>query len=117
MKINKPIFVIFVFSCLIGGCFAKQESDEGKGHNFSNVGVIKSVTIDNEVKQEKPIGIDRYNGPQDIICRSGGTTTYEHNNVILYRNIYSDTRNIDVYEQDTQEKVIVSGDCNIRPHK
>jgi len=72
---------------------------------------------DNAIKYQKEIDIARDNGPQDIICRTGDVITYEHKNIILYRGINDTTLRIDVYEQDTEEKIIVSGDCNIRPHK
>ncbi len=71
----------------------------------------------NVIKYEKEIDISRDNGPQDIVCRTGDNITYEHKNIILYRGIDYKSLRIDVYEQDTKEKIIVSGDCNIRPHK
>jgi PBP1b-binding outer membrane lipoprotein LpoB len=102
----KKLLCFLAVPFLLTGCLDELKTSEAS-----------QVSTANTIKYQKEIDIARDNGPQDIVCSSGGVVTYKHENVILYRSIYSDTRNIDVYEQDTTEKVVVSGDCTIRPHK
>lgn len=102
----KKLLCFLIVPFLLTGCLDELKPSKSEQSSTANM-----------IKYQKEIDIYRDNGPQDIICSSGGIVTYKHENVILYRGIDYQTLRIDVYEQDTQEKIIVSGDCNIRPHK
>lgn len=102
----KKLLSLLVIPFFLTGCLDEFKTTQSEKTSNANV-----------IKYQKEIDTYRDNGPQDIICRTGDNITYEHKNIILYRGIDEKTLRIDVYEQDTKEKIIVSGDCNIRPHK
>jgi hypothetical protein len=65
------------------------------------------------------ISPNRYYGPQqDVICHSGSLVIYEHKNVVIYGDIQNNATVLDVYENDTHEKVgLPISKCMWRPHK
>lgn len=68
--------------------------------------------------QNVSISYGREDGPKDVICHSGGVVTYEHKDVVLYSGIQHYSTILDVYENDTHEKVSLPvSQCMWRPHK
>lgn len=96
----KKMIALLAIPFILMGCgFDREQPDESDPKNRS---------------------VSQYNdsGPQDIICHSGSLVTYEHKNVILYRDIENSRGVLYVYENDTQEKVILPiSQCMLRPHK
>jgi hypothetical protein len=68
--------------------------------------------------QNRVISSSRDYGPQDIICYSGSLVTYDHKDVVIYKEIQINSTVLDVYENDTHEKVgLPISQCVWRPHK
>lgn len=68
--------------------------------------------------QNRVISYERDYGPQDVICHSGSLVTYEHKDVVIYKDIQINSTVLDVYENDTHEKIgLPISQCMWRPHK
>lgn len=96
----KKILVGLAISLALSGCgFDRQQPDAKDPKN-------------------RVISSSRDYGPQDIICHSGSLVTYEHKNVVIYKEIQINSTVLDVYENDTHEKIgLPISQCMWRPHK
>ena len=94
----KKIFVFLALSLALSGC--------------------ERVQPDAVDPKNRVISYEREYGPKDIICHSGSLVTYDHKNVIIYQNLQHNSTILDVYENDTHEKIgLPVEQCIWRPHK
>lgn len=68
--------------------------------------------------QNRVISYELDSGPQDVICHSGSLVTYDHKDVVIYKDLQHNSTILNIYENDTHEKVgLPVSQCMWRPHK